>query len=76
MNHQAHRAASGVLLGGLLAGCIVPATTKRGSSSADQTIPKVARADRGDSIVFGGPLDNGAAATAADWLGSVVVVNF
>ena len=76
MNTRLGRVAVAVLLLSLLAGCATPSAVGGSSSSADDTITEIAIADRGEPIVFGGPLDTGGTADSADWLGSVVVVNF
>ncbi|MEQ1734901.1 MAG: TlpA disulfide reductase family protein [Rhodoglobus sp.] len=69
--------ASLAVLAVLLAGCTEPSNVGPVSnSSADDTIVEIAPTDRGDPIVFGGPLEDGASADSSDWLGSVVVVNF
>lgn len=65
-----------LVLVSLLAGCAASSTAEGVRSSADDTITEIAVADRGEPIVFGGPLDTGATADSSDWLGSVVVVNF
>ena len=65
------------LLALLLAGCAeAPNVGSSSTSSVDDTITEIAAADRGDPIVFGGTLEDGATADSNDWLGSVVVVNF
>ena len=76
MNLRVVRAVASVVLLGLLVGCAAPSNLEQTGSSADDTITEIAVANRGEPIVFGGPLDTGATADSADWLGSVVVVNF
>lgn len=69
--------ASLAMAGVLLAGCAeTPTIGSASTSSADDTIVELSPTDRGDPIVFGGILEDGSSADSADWLGSVVVVNF
>jgi thiol-disulfide isomerase/thioredoxin len=61
----------------VLAGCSEkPSTGGSSTSSVGDTIVEIGAADRGEPIVFGGILEDGATADSTDWLGSVVVVNF
>lgn len=76
MNARLSRGVIMALLLSLLAGCATPSAVGGSDSSTDDTITEIAGADRGEPIVFGGPLDTGSTADSADWLGSVVVVNF
>lgn len=76
MRARAARAAAGVLLLGLLAGCAAPSRTDSSSTDAGNTVTEIAAADRGEPIVFRGQLDTGDTADSTRWLGSVVVVNF